>query len=120
MAESADFVHETLCDSLKAVPRFEIPNGRAFRGLHLKILERRLRQEDCFWRAVRRDVARRREPPRETALARMGAMHEPEDGLESEEQIARGSGSAWSSWGSSRGESSCSPFRGTILSGDRP
>lgn len=66
--ESGDFVQEAMLEFLEHAPRFEIENGRLFRGLLYMIVKNTMLEEERWWRAKRRDIARERPMPEGSVL----------------------------------------------------
>ncbi len=86
-AESIDFVQETVFDFLRQAPRFHIPNGRAFRSLVIAILENRLKQDDRYWTAQRRNLDRLQEMPSEALLKMTGEHRTPSEAAALNEKV---------------------------------
>lgn len=67
-AETGDYVQETVLEFLRYGPRFRLSNGNHFRALLGRIAERVLSGNHRWWQARRRELARERGLPADSAI----------------------------------------------------
>jgi RNA polymerase sigma factor (sigma-70 family) len=67
--EVDDYLQDAMLDFLRDSPRFVVRDGVQFRGLLARVLENTLRDRNDWFRAKRRDLARRAALPTESVLS---------------------------------------------------
>ena len=67
--EVEDYLQDAMLDFLRDAPRFVVRDGAQFRALLARVLENTLRDRNDWFRAKRRDLARRATLPTESVLS---------------------------------------------------
>jgi RNA polymerase sigma factor (sigma-70 family) len=85
--ETGDYVQEALLEFLESAPRFQIENGKLFRGLLFKIVKNTMLEKERWWRSLRRDIARECPLPEGSVLHLEAMDRTPASIVVAEEQI---------------------------------